>query len=159
VAAEGFQAPGVVVSYTTDDGLHTGKAFLARGPADRRRRAAAVRRRADFKTFRIGLFGLDKLHHVERTVANLRGEVLIDRQRLEDVALLRHPADAGRGPAVAGSVCSGLPGQPDAPGMRRVTPTRVSISVVLPVPLRPSSASERPASSVKRHVAQTTASP
>ena len=26
---------------------------------------------ADFKTFRISLFGLDKLHHVERSVANL----------------------------------------------------------------------------------------
>ena len=44
VAAEGFQAPGVVVSYTDHDGLHTGQGLHRRRPADRRRRAAAVRR-------------------------------------------------------------------------------------------------------------------
>ena len=44
VAAEGFQAPGVVVSYTDDDGLHSGKSFLAEGLQTGRRRAAAVRR-------------------------------------------------------------------------------------------------------------------
>lgn len=71
VAAEGFQAPGVVVSYTDDDGLHTGKAFIAQGLQT----AAGVPLRcdepADFKTFRIGLFGLDKLHNIDRTVENL----------------------------------------------------------------------------------------
>jgi aspartate aminotransferase-like enzyme len=71
VAAEGFQAPGVVVSYTEDDGLHTGRAFLAEGLQT----AAGVPLRcdepADFKTFRIGLFGLDKLADVDRTVATL----------------------------------------------------------------------------------------
>ncbi|MBP6815971.1 MAG: alanine--glyoxylate aminotransferase family protein [Burkholderiaceae bacterium] len=71
VAAEGFQAPGVVVSYTTDDGLHTGKAFLGEGLQT----AAGVPLQCDetaaFKTFRVGLFGLDKLQHIERTVANL----------------------------------------------------------------------------------------
>jgi len=72
VAAEGFQAPGVVVSYTNDDGLSSGAKFAAVGL----RSAAGVPLQCDepvdFKTFRIGLFGLDKLRHVERTVANLR---------------------------------------------------------------------------------------
>jgi alanine-glyoxylate transaminase / serine-glyoxylate transaminase / serine-pyruvate transaminase len=71
VAASGFEAPGVVVCYTDDDGLHTGKAFLGVGLQT----AAGVPLRcdepADFKTFRIGLFGLDKLYDVDRTVANL----------------------------------------------------------------------------------------
>jgi len=72
VAAEGFKAPGVVVSYTTDDGLHTAKAFIAQGLQT----AAGVPLRcdepADFKTFRVGLFGLDKLANVDRTVARLQ---------------------------------------------------------------------------------------
>ncbi|MDE2076434.1 MAG: alanine--glyoxylate aminotransferase family protein [Burkholderiales bacterium] len=71
VAAEGFKAPGVVVSYTDHDGMHTGKAFIANGLQT----AAGVPLRcdesADFKTFRVGLFGLDKLHNIERTVAHL----------------------------------------------------------------------------------------
>lgn len=71
VAAEGFQAPGVVVSYTDDDQIHNAKAFIAQGLQT----AAGVPLRcdepADFKTFRVGLFGLDKLHNIERTVANL----------------------------------------------------------------------------------------
>ena len=71
VAAEGFQAPGVVVSYTEDAGLHTSKAFLAEGL----QAAAGVPLQCDegpdFKTFRIGLFGLEKLHHIERSVASL----------------------------------------------------------------------------------------
>jgi len=71
VAASGFEAPGVVVCYTDDDGLHTGKAFLGAGLQT----AAGVPLRcdepADFKTFRVGLFGLDKLYDVDRTVAHL----------------------------------------------------------------------------------------
>jgi aspartate aminotransferase-like enzyme len=70
-AAEGFEAPTVVVSYTDDDAIHTGKAFLAQGLQI----AAGVPLRcdepADFKTFRIGLFGLDKLMNVDRTAASL----------------------------------------------------------------------------------------
>ncbi len=68
VAAEGFQAPGVVVSYTNDDGIHSTKKFAQAGV----QAAAGVPLQCDepegFKTFRIGLFGLDKLHHIERTV-------------------------------------------------------------------------------------------
>ncbi len=70
VAAEGFQAPSVIVSYTDDDGLHTGKAFLGEGLQTAAGVPLQCDEPADFKTFRIGLFGLDKLHHPERTVAN-----------------------------------------------------------------------------------------
>jgi aspartate aminotransferase-like enzyme len=71
VAAEGFQAPGVVVSYTDDNALHTGKALLGEGIQAAAGVPLQCDEPADFKTFRIGLFGLDKLHHVERSVANL----------------------------------------------------------------------------------------
>ena len=71
VAAEGFQAPGVVVSYTDDAGLHSSKSFLAQGLQTAAGVPLQCDEAADFKTFRIGLFGLDKLQHVERTVANL----------------------------------------------------------------------------------------
>ncbi len=71
VAAEGFQASGVIVSYTDDAGLHTGKSFLGEGLQTAAGVPLQCDEPADFKTFRIGLFGLDKLHHVDRTVANL----------------------------------------------------------------------------------------
>ncbi len=71
VAAEGFQAPGVVVSYTDDPGLHSGKAFLGEGLQTAAGVPLQCDEPADFKTFRIGLFGLDKLQHIDRTVANL----------------------------------------------------------------------------------------
>jgi aspartate aminotransferase-like enzyme len=71
VAAEGFQAPGVVVSYTDDSGLATGKAFLGEGLQTAAGVPLQCDEPADFKSFRIGLFGLDKLHHIERTVSTL----------------------------------------------------------------------------------------
>jgi aspartate aminotransferase-like enzyme len=71
VAAEGFQAPGVVVSYTDDMGLHTGKAFLAEGLQTAAGVPLMCDEAADFKTFRVGLFGLEKLGHVDRSVATL----------------------------------------------------------------------------------------
>lgn len=71
VAAEGFQAPGVVVSYTDDAGMHSGKAFAAEGLQSASGVPLQCDEGADFKTFRIGLFGLDKLHHPDRTVAAL----------------------------------------------------------------------------------------
>jgi len=71
VAAQGYHAPGVVVSYTDDDALHTGKAFVAAGLQAAAGVPLQCDEPADFKTFRIGLFGLDKLYNVERTVANL----------------------------------------------------------------------------------------
>ncbi|WP_298833752.1 aminotransferase class V-fold PLP-dependent enzyme [uncultured Piscinibacter sp.] len=77
VAAEGFQAAGVVVSYTDDDGLHTGRSFLAEGLQTAAGVPLQCDEPADFKTFRIGLFGLEKLQHVDRTVGNL--EAALDR--------------------------------------------------------------------------------
>ena len=71
VAAEGFQAPGVVVSYTNDDGIQSSKKFVAAGLQTAAGVPLQCDERADFKSFRVGLFGLDKLHNIERTVANL----------------------------------------------------------------------------------------
>ena len=72
VAAPGFEAPGVVVSYTDDPEIQNGKRFLAQGLQV----AAGVPLQCgepdSFSTFRIGLFGLDKLQDVERTVNFLR---------------------------------------------------------------------------------------
>jgi len=71
VAAPGFQAPGVVVSYTDDPDIQNGKKFLEQGLQI----AAGVPLMCDepegFRTFRLGLFGLDKLHHIDRTVGHL----------------------------------------------------------------------------------------
>ena len=71
VAAEGFKAPGVVVSYTTDPDIQTGKKFLAAGLQVAAGVPLQCDEPADFMTFRIGLFGLEKLHNVDRTVAHL----------------------------------------------------------------------------------------
>ena len=76
VAAEGFQAPGVVVSHTDDDGLHTSKAFLAEGLQTAAGVPLQCDEGPDFKTFRIGLFGLDKLQDPDRAVANLEAALV-----------------------------------------------------------------------------------
>lgn len=68
VAAEGFEAPGVVVSYTTDANIQSGKAFIARGMQIASGVPLQCGERGDFQTFRLGLFGLDKLQNIERTV-------------------------------------------------------------------------------------------
>ena len=71
VAADGFEAPGVVVCYTDDPALHNGSKLAAQGTQI----AAGVPLQCDepddFRTFRIGLFGLDKLADVEGTVQRL----------------------------------------------------------------------------------------
>lgn len=71
VAAEGFGAPGVVVSYTDDDGIHKGSKFVAQNM----QAAAGVPLACDepdsFKTFRLGLFGLDKLKDVDAATKRL----------------------------------------------------------------------------------------
>ncbi len=72
VAAAGFQAPGVVVSYTTDPDIQNSKKFLAAGLQTAAGVPLQCDEGADFKTFRIGLFGLDKWHDVDSTVAHLR---------------------------------------------------------------------------------------
>lgn len=71
VAAEGFQAPCVVVSYTDDPGMQSGKKFAAEGLQTAAGVPLQCDEGADFQTFRIGLFGLDKLHNIDRTVENL----------------------------------------------------------------------------------------
>ena len=72
VAAEGWKAPGVVVSYTIDPGIQNASKFAAVGLQT----ASGVPLQCDegpeFKSFRIGLFGLEKWHNVERTVGHLR---------------------------------------------------------------------------------------
>jgi aspartate aminotransferase-like enzyme len=77
VAAAGFGAPGVVVSYTDDAGLQNGSKFSAQGVQI----AAGVPLRCDepedYSTFRLGLFGLDKLYDVDATVARL--EAVLDQ--------------------------------------------------------------------------------
>ena len=77
VAAEGFGAPGVVVSYTSDPEVQSGRAFAAEGTQI----AAGVPLQCDegegFSTFRLGLFGLDKLYDVDATVARL--EAVLDK--------------------------------------------------------------------------------
>ncbi|MCM5572284.1 aminotransferase class V-fold PLP-dependent enzyme [Burkholderiaceae bacterium FT117] len=71
VAAPGFEAPGVVVSYTDDPEIHSGKRFLGLGLQTAAGVPLQCDEPADFRTFRIGLFGLDKLGNIERTVAHL----------------------------------------------------------------------------------------
>jgi aspartate aminotransferase-like enzyme len=71
VAAEGFQAPGVVVSFTTDPEIQSGKKFLGAGLQTAAGVPLQCDEGADFRTFRIGLFGLDKLHNPARTVRSL----------------------------------------------------------------------------------------
>ncbi len=72
VAAPGFEAPGVVVSYTTDPDIQSSKKFIAAGLQTAAGVPLQCDEPADFRTFRIGLFGLEKWHHVERTVGHLR---------------------------------------------------------------------------------------
>jgi aspartate aminotransferase-like enzyme len=71
VAAEGFQAPGVVVSYTDNPEVQSGRAFSGRGLQIAAGVPLQVGEGADFRTFRIGLFGLDKLRDVDASVARL----------------------------------------------------------------------------------------
>ena len=71
VAAPGYQAPGVVVSYTSDPDVHNGKKFLAQGLQTAAGVPLQCDEGSDFMTFRIGLFGLDKWHQPERSVAHL----------------------------------------------------------------------------------------
>ena len=71
VAAPGFTAPGVIVSYTTDAEIQTGKKFMMEGVQIAAGVPLKCDEPADFQTFRIGLFGLDKLMDLDRTIAQL----------------------------------------------------------------------------------------
>ena len=71
VAAEGFQAPGVVVSYTDDPEIQSGKKFVGLGLQTAAGVPLQCDEGADYRSFRIGLFGLDKLHHIDETLGRL----------------------------------------------------------------------------------------
>lgn len=71
VAADGFGAPGVAVFFTDDDVMKTGKPFIEQGLQVAAGVPLMCDEGDDFKTFRIGLFGLDKLQNIDRTVGNL----------------------------------------------------------------------------------------
>jgi aspartate aminotransferase-like enzyme len=75
VAAPGFQAPGVVVSYTDDPDVQNGSKFRALGLQIAAGVPLQVGEGAEFRTFRLGLFGLDKLADVPATVARLKAAV------------------------------------------------------------------------------------
>jgi aspartate aminotransferase-like enzyme len=81
VAAPGFEAPGVVVTYTDRPDIRNGSRFAAEGLQVAAGVPLQCDEPADFSTFRIGLFGLDKLEHVDRTVERLQaalGRVVAD---------------------------------------------------------------------------------
>jgi len=75
LAANGFKAPTVIVSYTDDNDIQNGKRFMQEGVQI----AAGIPLKCDedenFQTFRVGLFGLDKLHNIERTVNHLKSAI------------------------------------------------------------------------------------
>jgi aspartate aminotransferase-like enzyme len=77
VAAEGYGAPGVVVSYTDDPAIKSGAAFMAHGMQVAAGVPLRVDEPEDFMTFRIGLFGLDKLYDVPAALARL--QAVVDR--------------------------------------------------------------------------------
>lgn len=71
VAAKGFQAPGVVVSYTDDPEIQSGKKFIGAGLQSAAGVPLQCDEPPDYRSFRLGLFGLDKLHQPQRTVDTL----------------------------------------------------------------------------------------
>lgn len=71
VAAPGFEAPGVVVSYTDDPLIQNGKRFAEVGLQTAAGVPLMCGEPPDFRSFRIGLFGLDKWRDVDATVAEL----------------------------------------------------------------------------------------
>ena len=73
VAAEGFQAPGVIVSYTEEKGIQTGEKFAEIGFQVAAGVPLQCDEPEDYQSFRLGLFGLDKLHNVRRTVEKIEG--------------------------------------------------------------------------------------
>jgi aspartate aminotransferase-like enzyme len=75
VAADGFAAPSVVVAFTDDPEIKSGAKFKARGIQVAAGVPLMCGERDDFSTFRVGLFGLDKLGDIDGTVARLEGQL------------------------------------------------------------------------------------
>ena len=71
VAADGFLAPSVIVNYTEDPDVQSSKKFLGTGLQTAAGVPLQCDERPDFRTFRIGLFGLEKLANVDRAVGHL----------------------------------------------------------------------------------------
>lgn len=71
VAAEGYGAPGVVVSFTDDSGIQNGSKFAALGLQSAAGVPLMIDEGPDFRSFRLGLFGLDKLKNVPASLAHL----------------------------------------------------------------------------------------
>ena len=103
VAAPGFEATGVVVSHTTSEALHSGRAFAAEGLQIAAGVPLQIGEPEGFRTFRLGLFGLDKLLDVDGTVS--RFESALDRvmaaEGIGPEAARPDPALAGASPAPA----------------------------------------------------------
>ena len=72
VAAEGFKASSVIVSYTDNDSFQNGKVFAENGMQIAAGVPLECGEGNDFKTFRLGLFGLDKLQNPDRTISNFK---------------------------------------------------------------------------------------
>ena len=80
VAADGFLAPGVVVSYTSDKEIHNGSKFKDMGMQIAAGVPLKCNEGDDYQTFRLGLFGLDKLKDVDAAVGRLE---VVFRQLME----------------------------------------------------------------------------
>ena len=72
MAAEGFGAPGVVVSYTDDPDIQNGSKFAAEGMQIAAGVPLQCNEPEGFRTFRLGLFGLDKLYDVDGSLNRLK---------------------------------------------------------------------------------------
>ena len=72
MAAEGFGAPGVVVSYTDDPDIQNGSKFAAEGMQIAAGVPLQCNEPEGFRTFRLGLFGLDKLYDVDGSLRRLK---------------------------------------------------------------------------------------
>jgi aspartate aminotransferase-like enzyme len=75
VAAHDYEAPGVVVSYTDDPEISNAKKFVALGLQSAAGVPLMCGESKDFRTFRVGLFGLDKLNDVEGSVQRLKSVI------------------------------------------------------------------------------------
>jgi aspartate aminotransferase-like enzyme len=75
VAAKGFEAPGVVVSYTADPDISNAKKFVAQGLQSAAGVPLMCGEGPDFRSFRVGLFGLDKLADVPAAIQRLQSVV------------------------------------------------------------------------------------
>jgi aspartate aminotransferase-like enzyme len=75
VAAEGFAAPSVVVAFTDDPEIRSGAKLKQRGVQVAAGVPLMCDEADDFSTFRVGLFGLDKLGDVDGTVGRLEAHL------------------------------------------------------------------------------------